>query len=322
MNMSLFIKTDNIIDNDELIRVIKENNSISQKIKNEIKELEKISLEKVNNQEDTDNFSFDITVDEDLEENDDFEYEYYYLPIKNISSDENNMRDIIIENLPLKSNSRYFKIINRIKLEIYREIHDLIIIKNEEDEPKYKDEIQSMIDLERKKLSIINEEYEKQAGEEIQKQNKVVFAKTPSGNIYALEDVKSIDSEYYLTILELYESIKNGSFKNVKRLISINNKVSSISEVKGNKVRILFDKVSSDTYVIIQIIIKKSDFDKGYKVSLENRVANYRSQKSFIKSNLNNKEYNEENENIENTLINTLSKNKVKGLTLDAGSNN
>lgn len=310
--MSLFIDTTNIVDNEKLIQAIKENNLIARNMKKEISELKNIELIE---ESDTEEFYPEECSLELNETDDDFEYDYYYEPIRsmNTNTDSEHMKQIISGNLPLKSNSNYFKLINRIKIEIVKEISGLISMYNETSDDEFKNDIKENIDFEKKKLIIVKEiEKSKELQDESVAENNIVFTKTNSGNIYALEDIKSINNEYYASILELYESIKNGTFKKVKRLTTSNNKANSVSEVRGFKTRIIFDKLDQNTYVILQIAIKKSDFDKGYKESLEKRVSAYKSQKERILNQLNDEIYMSENAESENRLVEILSQNKKK----------
>lgn len=278
-----------------------------------MRELENIELIEEDNILDTEEFD----IEEYIESDDDFEYEYYYEQIRNmeITTDSEQMKQIINYCLPSKNNSSYFKLINRIKIEIVKEISELMSMYRETTDDEFKNDIKETIDFENKKLKFVKEaENDKEMQDELIIQNNIVFAKTNSGNIYAIEDIKSINSEYYASFLELYESIKNGTFKRVKRLTTTNNKTNSVSEVRGFKTRIIFDKLDQNTYVVLQVAIKKSNFDRGYKESLERRVLAYKLQKDKIIQQLNNEEYMNENIKLENKLIQTLSQNKKKVL--------
>ena len=112
-----------------------------------------------------------------------------------------------------------------------------------------------------------------------------------------------IKNEYYEGFEELFRSIKDGTFKGAKRLNSNNNKTSSLSEVRGFKTRVLFDKLDENTYIIIMCAVKKCDYDNGYKKSLETRGLTYRAMKPKILSQKDNQEYKNENKNIEKTLF-------------------
>ena len=112
--------------------------------------------------------------------------------------------------------------------------------------------------------------------------NNLVFLKTESDNTYCLRDLNGIKREYYKSFKDLLMSIKNGTFKNVKRLTTTNSKLNSISEVRGFKTRVIFDRIDSKTYIILMCAVKKSDFDLGYQNLLEGRCLKYRCFKNTI----------------------------------------
>lgn len=315
--MKLFIDTDDITNNEELYKAIEKNNSISRNLQIEMKELKNISLT-----EETEKITIIEEDDEyDEKEEKDIEFEYYYELIKDIkpgiSTDE--MKEIISDNLPSKNNSNYFNIMGRIKAEIYKEYMEYVkMLPDAEDDEELKKDIVSIIKLEQQKLEMIKEvENEKEVSEDHNIENKIVFLKTNLGNVCAIDELKSINNEYYESFIELFDSIKNGTFKGVKRLNTSNEKVNSISEVRGFKTRVMFDKIGKNTIVILKAVIKKSNFDRGYKEALEKRVSFYRIKKDHIVENIENEEYMLENLEYEKELYSMLSQNKRKVMTND-----
>lgn len=311
--MSLFIDTSKITDREELINSIRKNIKISRRLQKEISEMEAIdksnkSFEFTNTITEQDINNLGNEKEEDIES--DF-YSYYYDPIKNIDQNISveELKTIIKENLPVKSNPNYKKIVSRIKAEIYKELILLYDILNDSiDDESLTEETNKLIALETNKFNIINNIEEEEIDEEAIIDNKLFFLKTSSGNISASDDLDKIDKEYYKSFRELFISIKNGTFKNVKRLTSINNKLSSIAEVRGYKTRIIFDRINEDSYVILMCIIKKCNFDNGYRKSLERRSLIYRTFKNKIISKSKEEEYLEENKKYEKKLFLKLEK--------------
>ena len=84
-----------------------------------------------------------------------------------------------------------------------------------------------------------------------------------------------------------------------------------IAEVRGFKTRILFDRVGKNTYVVIQMFVKKCDNDKGYKQSVQNRVMWYKKKRSEIVEQLTSDEYIKKNNMFEEQLMELLDR-KVK----------
>ena len=314
--MSNFIDTTNITDEKELIEALKSNVRTASSVRKEISKLKNAILSDSEALEE--NKEQCIICDDSDEEDEDLEYEYYYEPIKAISMDEESEKitEIIEQSLPNKNNSNYFNIVNRIKAEIFKEILVYSSMLDETSDLEFIEEVKSCINFEKLKLSLVkNCENSQKIDSTNETKNNIVFFNKNSDRTYAMDDIKNINSEYYESFLELLESIEDGSFKNIRRLTTANNKINSISEVKGFKTRVIFDKVGNNTFVILQLAVKKSDFDKGYRESLTNRISIYRCFKHSIVEDVKNDKHLEENASILKEIKNKLSQNKKKVLT-------
>ena len=245
------------------------------------------------------------------------EASYYINLINNvIHNGSENTLDDLNSVLPSKINSRYHKIMQRIQASYLRDYNEIISLllcegdsfsKSEYNE-FYKDaiEIKSLI----KTLKEI--EYSNVVTkEESVTKNNIVFLTTESGKYYALSDVLGLDQSNYEGILDLLNSIINGTFKNVKRFDSSNDKLFSLAEVKSTNKRILFDRLNKDTYVILAIFIKKSQRDKGYHDFLVHRHALYRLKEEDLKRMINDPVYLAQSEEVLSSLLETLSKTSV-----------
>lgn len=304
--MESFINTDTITDDEELLKALKHNNKVSSSMKQEIKEMEKLdeANKKMSFKIEKQNFEEDDEYEEEQDE--DSDYLYYYEPIKDVSEDISitELEKIIKENLPSKNNPNYFKIISRMMAEILKEIMEYEEIKSDSiGEKEIIEETQKLIDLNKRKINFIRSTKEKETNEEEVKENNLYFLKTTSGNIYCLNDLDKIKNEYYESFEELFKSIKDGTFKRAKRLNSNNLKTSSLSEVRGFKTRVLFDKLDENNYIIIMCVVKKCNYDNGYKKSLETRGLTYRAMKPKILSQKNSEESKTENKDIEKKLF-------------------
>lgn len=140
--------------------------------------------------------------------------------------------------------------------------------------------------------------------------NYLVYLTSSSGNVYALSDLKTIDVEYYESFLELIQSIQEGTFKNVKAFNN-NNKIGQLYEVKNFKTRIVFAKISKNTFVIISMFMKKSDNDLKYREQIVNRSLKYHYYKEDLKKSCHNPLFIEENEQITKELLEILTKEGV-----------
>lgn len=304
--MESFIDTDTITDDEELLKALKHNNKVSSSMKQEIKEMEKLdeANKKMSFKIEKQNFEEDDEYEEEQDE--DSDYLYYYEPIKDVSEDISitELEKIIKENLPSKNNPNYFKIISRMMAEILKEIMEYEEIKSDSiGEKEIIEETQKLIDLNKRKINFIRSTKEKETNEEEVKENNLYFLKTTSGNIYCLNDLDKIKNEYYESFEELFKSIKDGTFKRAKRLNLNNLKTSSLSEVRGFKTRVLFDKLDENNYIIIMCVVKKCNYDNGYKKSLETRGLTYRAMKPKILSQKNSEESKTENKDIEKKLF-------------------
>lgn len=304
--MESFIDTDTITDDEELLKALKHNNKVSSSMKQEIKEMEKLdeANKKMSFKIEKQNFEEDDEYEEEQDE--DSDYLYYYEPIKDVSEDISitELEKIIKENLPSKNNPNYFKIISRMMAEILKEIMEYEEIKSDSiGEKEIIEETQKLIDLNKRKINFIRSTKEKETNEEEVKENNLYFLKTTSGNIYCLNDLDKIKNEYYESFEELFKSIKDGTFKRAKRLNSNNLKTSSLSEVRGFKTRVLFDKLDENNYIIIMCVVKNCNYDNGYKKSLETRGLTYRAMKPKILSQKNSEESKTENKDIEKKLF-------------------
>ena len=304
--MESFIDTNTITDDEELLKALKHNNKVSSSMKQEIKEMEKLdeANKKMSFKIEKQNFEEDDEYEEEQDE--DSDYLYYYEPIKDVSEDISitELEKIIKENLPSKNNPNYFKIISRMMAEILKEIMEYEEIKSDSiGEKEIIEETQKLIDLNKRKINFIRSTKEKETNEEEVKENNLYFLKTTSGNIYCLNDLDKIKNEYYESFEELFKSIKDGTFKRAKRLNSNNLKTSSLSEVRGFKTIVLFDKLDENNYIIIMCVVKKCNYDNGYKKSLETRGLTYRAMKPKILSQKNSEESKTENKDIEKKLF-------------------
>ena len=325
---NIFLNIDSSTSVDELEKVIKYNIGRASILRDNIKELDRVEQSKAKAIVKSEMLSSEIEVIQD-DESEQQEYIYYYHNIqeelKNITSYEETV-DAIRNTLPSRENKNYFNIVSRIKLELLKEIHELDIMLTEE-EVKSDLKFKQDIDEEKSRLyEIINainylqtEKVHEQIEEKTSTDNKLVFLETPSGSIYAENDLYSIPEEYYEVFKNLLLSIKDGTFKNAKMFNSAHQTLGGMSEVKDFKTRIVFDRIGKDTYIIISIFTKKCDMDNSYRESLSNRVSYYKKNRDYLVEMLQDNEFIEKNKSIETELLKGLeTKNLVK--TIKGGS--
>lgn len=314
MEKNIFLEAE---DEETLEQVIRYNIGKAYQIRKELSQLE--NLEVLENNLEKTELEEDEILEAELEETE--EYQYYYLNIieelkKTLTKEEK--AELIKENLPSKNNKNYFNITSRIKLELLKEIQELESLKQEETDEDFIEEINMEKDSIHETIQMIQEsgliQPEEITSQNEKQKNKLIFLKTNTGSIYAENDLYGND-EYFESFKELLLSIENGTFKNVKRFVSVNNALKGVSEVKAFKTRVIFDRLAKDKYIIIDIFVKKVDNDNGYRNMLANRIEYYRNNKDWIIALLDNEEYLAENEMIRDNIMNGLEeKNLVKTL--------
>lgn len=280
-------------ENDEIKYVIEENLKIAAKIKKEIDSY---------NNTDTETKSIPTNIkiipkeepksEEELSSiNNDFEDEvtYYYSMIQALK-DEEFTEEKVLQLLPSKNNIRYEDIILRICAEYIKEIkeyEELITIDEisitKDELVEYKNEIR----LIEQKINVLKKASIQKESIQEDVTNNLVFVETMGGNIKVFEDLNSIATEYYDEFKSLFDSIINGNFKSVKRLLN-NNAFSGLSEVKGYKARVIFDRIGNNEYAVLAAFIKKTDTNKSHAQKLENIAKNYQRQETYLKSQLSN----------------------------------
>lgn len=294
-----FIEIDFATNRDvsEIVKLINMNHYTSEKM---VKEIKKLEIEKeqksfINNIEEDESTLIEETSDE-LITNESFINEVdYYSSLLNSITTYTNLEERVKTVLPSIKKSNYSNIILRLKLEILKNIKDINELIYEEKENLEKDDLEDLkheVILEKKKMDIINNDMCKEESDDnISFTNNLIFVPTSGGNIRVLEEIEKIDSEYYEGFRGLFNSIKDGTFKNVKRFHSTNNKSSGVTEVKDYKIRVVFDRIGENDFALITAFVKKSDNDKGYIAPLELKIKNYMNQRDKIKENLDNPEF-------------------------------
>ena len=234
--------------------------------------------------------------EEKEEEKEDFEdeVEFYLSQLKELNSD--NLEEGLKEVLPTKKNQEYKKIVLRLILESLKVIKDIEEVIEECSRDEDKDEIEMFkeeISFEQRKISLLRKTLEikqEEIIEEEQQENKLIFVPTSGGSIRVLDEIEKIPEEFYESFITLFNSIKDGTFKNVKRFTN-NNALNGICEVKDLKVRIVFARLNKNSYAIITAFVKKTQNDKGYSEGLKSKVADYRMISDILKLNLENEEF-------------------------------
>lgn len=249
------------------------------------------------------------------EEDSDFEEEIeYYL------SEFLNLKDYSIESiedvLPSHNNYNYERIVLRIMAEITHDIKDIneIIITDSSSMDKteleeYKEELSTSLEkrslLKKILFTKIDEEEDN-----IDRSNKLIFVPIKnSDKVRIFDEIKDVPEEEREAFIELFESIKNGTFKNIRRFVN-NEALNGALEVKGYQVRILFQRLSKDCYAIISMFVKKTQNDSGYRNAIKQKYAEYKTIEKSLKESIQDPEFIKKNKEIEDEVFRLLSNDK------------
>ena len=224
------------------------------------------------------------------------EMEYYLTDYKSLRED--NLEEDLLSILPSKKTYRYKDNILRLIAESLKEIKEVNeLISRENFSSEELTDLRSVILLEKKKISILKEhlKHKDEVETEEEVNNEIILVPSLTGNVKIIEDLEHIHPSNYEAFLELVESIKNGTFKGVKRFTN-NMRFAGISEVRGFQVRIAFARIGKNKYALITAFTKKCDNDKGYRDSLTQKLSDYRLQEDKLKALAEDEEFLRENE--------------------------
>lgn len=314
----IVLDLDDGITSKEIFEVISENHKTSTLIDKEVKKLKELSSKSTKRVEDDNKTpEKEMIYDEADEVNSELDdkVDYYNYLISSIDDCE-DLQDQIESSLPNPNTGDYKTIVLRLKLKLLKSIKETADFISEcreefddEDLEEYKEEIR----LCSKKLEILKSESNEEVSEnKTSTKNNFFFPVSSMGNIRVIDEIEKISKsspEFCSEFVELFQSIEDGSFKRVKRFLN-NNKLVGISEVRGFKPRVVFDRIGKNDYAIITAFLKKCDNDRGYKDSLELKIQKYMSQRDNIVKRLNNPEYRALNEQYTNELFGKLGYNK------------
>lgn len=192
-------------------------------------------------------------------------------------------KEEIEEILPSSDDYSYQEVLLKLYATSIKEIKEMSEMGLEEESYNHED-VQSFIENEKKKMAIIwellnpvNEE------KEDINLNHIILMPNMNGKMRILEDLDKIPSEYYDEIHDLIYSIIDGTFKRVKRFTSTNTEVAGMSEVRGFKGRVFFQRIKKDLYVLVCAFVKKTTNDHGYQDYIRTRIQEYKNVEDALK---------------------------------------
>ena len=296
-----FLKITDKMTSSELIHVLEENLAIASSMRREINNLKEEPYKVIEHEQTKEKIETHLADKEDEEDSFEDEVEYYLDDYKKlIEVNEENIRDI----LPSRSNYDFEKIVLRLMSESLKEIKELSELIDLEADKEVLEEIKENIEKEQEKINILKRIlFQKEEKEENREKNNIILVPTLSGNIRILDDLEHLPEETYDGFKELIDSIENNTFKGVKRLVEY-----LISEVRGDGIRILFGRLNRNTYALITAFQKKTTANSGYREFLKGRESSYKQVIDYLKDNLEDEDFLNENEENKEKLYKLLSK--------------
>ena len=253
----------------------------------------------------------DIEIDEDI----DFEEEanYYFNEFEKLKEYD---KESIEEILPPINYYNYERIVCRIIAKLSREIkyiNEMIIATSSKQELELlKEDVITINDKRNTLKQMIQERYTEKTEERIT--NTLIFVpmNNNSEKFRVEDEIKDIPGEERYKFIELFDSIKDGTFKNMRRFAN-NDKLDGLVEVRGDQVRVAFIRLSKSCYAIISMFMKKQQNDNGYRKALKNKYSEYKNMEEIIKGKIKEEDYILKNKEFEEKLYEELSKNSIKG---------
>lgn len=204
--------------------------------------------------------------------------------------------------------------INRIKLLLYKDYilysKMLLSVDNEKDALK----LQKLISDILIKIEALDEieELENEEDYEEESPKKLFFLLSESGKVIALESLrKDIPTEYYEDYKKLILALKQGYAKGVKKLVK-----KSYSELRIRRpgLRLLFSKLDNDSYLIIDVFVKKiNSGDYLYNNQLNNLNNQHLGAKDAYKARCGKEDFIKEHEGYLSEILTLLTSENLEG---------
>lgn len=134
--------------------------------------------------------------------------------------------------------------------------------------------------------------------------NKIIYTKTDLNNVNFLSDLDKIPSDFYENVGNAFNSILDGSFKNMKRLgKSDEGFACALFQVRDSDIRIFYSTFDFDVYIVGGVIVKKVSTSRDYSTYVRKISRDIKA----CKESLSGKKYDlEEHDNITKEVIKTL----------------
>ena len=277
----IFENIDFSLDNNKLLDVIEKNCLIARNARSEIRTAERLLYQSRSEYSVLEN-AVPVSELEDIStEDSEFEdavscYLDDYLNL-DLEFNEADLIDI----LPSKNAVRYNDLLMRLIAESIKDIKEYKELSLDSEISKEElIEIKNFILCEEKKISIIKKLLAKKdikesnTGDIEEEKNTLVLVPTIGGRIRTLSEIEDMPVEYLPMFKDLFDSIIDGSFKNIKKF-DRNSDLAGFLEVRKPGVRVVFKRISRRKYAIITAFIKRKTNDSGYRETLINKINDF-----------------------------------------------
>lgn len=243
-------------------------------------------------------------IDAEFEE----EVAFFISDVKKLPEDaiEENIESV----LPSRKHYEYERLLKRIIAELFRDYSEIEeYMLTESMEPEEQDELLHDQAIFLRKIKAISKQLTLTKEEITQTpviENNLIFVPTSGGNIRIFDELDHIPSNYYKKFESLFASIKDGTFKGVKKMQGSLEGLAEVRDIPSGS-RVTFMRLDKNTYAVISAFVKKSDNNSGYQKMVENHYQSYRQQEGALKANLDNPEFLELHKLYEQELFRKLS---------------
>lgn len=254
------------------------------------------------------------SLEENTEQELDLELENTYLAICRL-----NLRDLSVDEITKQldgiispTNIRYSFLIAKVRLRLYKELmgYTKLYLKAQTREEAL--EVKEIMEEIKLKISSLGETLTQE--ELISETNESVnlfFLTSSNGNVIFYDSLikKKVTVDYYPQVLGLLQLMKQGIFKQVKKLLLHG---MSYYQARNDFIRITFDKLSNGNYIIIDVFVKMNP-TKKYRDMLSNRAKQYLELRPLYLASLNDEDFIKEHNRYYQDIIAELEDKRVVG---------
>ena len=212
--------------------------------------------------------------------------------------------------LPSRKHYEYERLLKRIIAELFKDYNEIEeYMLTETMDPEEQEELLHDQAIFLRKIKAISKQLTLTKEEITQTpviENELVFVPTSGGNIRIFDELDHIPSNYYKKFESLFASIKDGTFKGVKKMQGSLEGLAEVRDIPSGS-RVTFMRLDKNRYAVISAFVKKSDNNSGYQKMVENHYQSYRQQETALKANLDNPEFLELHKQYELELFRKLS---------------